>query len=165
MKTIFLAGGCFWGVEKYFQLLPGVMDTEVGYANSIQKNPTYEEVCSGRTLSAEACRITFDETVISFQNLLQHFFDIIDPTLLNRQGNDIGSQYRTGIYYLERGDEISIKAFILDEQKKYREKIVTEVGLLGNFYLAEDYHQDYLIKNPGGYCHLKHKISELLNTN
>ncbi|MGL5579159.1 MAG: peptide-methionine (S)-S-oxide reductase MsrA [Fusobacteriaceae bacterium] len=165
MKTIFLAGGCFWGVEKYFQLLPGVVDTEVGYANSMEKNPTYHQVCTGRTLAAEACRVTFDETLLPFQDLLRHFFNIIDPTLINRQGNDRGSQYRTGIYFLERSDEVFIQDFLALEQKKYREKIVTEVKILENFYLAEDYHQDYLIKNPQGYCHLKHKISELSNIN
>lgn len=165
MKTIFLAGGCFWGVEKYFQLLPGVIDTEVGYANSIKENPTYQEVCTGRTLAVEACRITFDETILSFKALLEHFFEIIEPTLLNRQGNDIGSQYRTGIYYLVRTDEVFIKDFIAKEQKKYEDKIVTEVMLLENFYLAEEYHQDYLIKNPEGYCHLKHEIAKLMNSN
>lgn len=161
MKTIFLAGGCFWGVEKYFQLVPGVLDTEVGYANSIEKNPTYQEVCTGRTLAAEACRVTFDETLLSFRDLLTHFFAIIDPTLLNRQGNDIGSQYRTGIYCLEREDEIFVKSFLQEEQKNHKHRILTEVALLENFYIAEEYHQDYLTKNPGGYCHIKHEIARL----
>lgn len=155
MKTLFLAGGCFWGVEKYFQNIPGVIDTEVGYANSALPNPTYEEVCSGRTFSVEACRVTFNDTLLPLEKLLRYFFDIIDPTLINRQGNDIGSQYRTGVYYTEREDELPIKNFIADEQKKYSEKIMTEVRLLENFYLAEEYHQDYLIKNPKGYCHIK----------
>lgn len=155
MKTIFLAGGCFWGVEKYFQKIPGVFDTEVGYANSIKPNPTYEEVCTGKTFAAEACRVTFNDTLLPLEKLLEYFFKIIDPTLINRQGNDIGSQYRTGIYYTERVDEPVIRKFMEEEQKKYRDKIVTEVKLLENFYIAEEYHQDYLIKNPNGYCHIK----------
>lgn len=165
MKTIFLAGGCFWGVEKYFQLLPGVIDTEVGYVNSIEQNPTYRDVCSGRTLSTEACRITFNETILPFETLLHHFFCIIDPTLINRQGNDIGSQYRTGVYYLERTDEQFIRDFVVGVQKNHKEKIVTEVMLLKNFFLAEEYHQDYLTKNPEGYCHIKDEINQLLNSN
>ncbi|MGL5056906.1 MAG: peptide-methionine (S)-S-oxide reductase MsrA [Fusobacteriaceae bacterium] len=165
MKTIYVSGGCFWGVENYFQNIKGVIDTDVGYANSIKENPTYNEVCSGRTDAVEACKVIFDENIISLNKILEYFFEIIDPTILNRQGNDIGSQYRTGIYLLSSLELTVIKSFIEKEQKKYSEKIVVEVEVLKNFYLAEEYHQNYLIKNPEGYCHISHAIEKLKNNN
>lgn len=161
MKVIYLAGGCFWGVENYFYNLKGVVDTKVGYANSTIINPSYDSVCTGKTQATEACRVTFDESLISFEKLLNHFFSLIDPTVINRQGNDIGSQYRTGIYYIESLDEEFLSNYIKNKQKEFKEKIVTEVLKLNNFYLAEEYHQDYLIKNPNGYCHCLLEINEL----
>lgn len=164
MKTIYVGGGCFWGVEKYFQNIPGVMDTEVGYANSVKENPTYEEVCTGRTGAVEACKIVFDENIVSFEKILKEFWEIIDPTLLNRQGNDIGSQYRTGIYSINSLDLLVIENFLKTMEKEYSEKIVVEGSILENFYVAEKYHQDYLIKNPNGYCHISHQIEKQKNS-
>lgn len=154
MKEIYLAGGCFWGVEEYMSRINGVVDTEVGYANGSKVNPTYEEVCTGTTGHSETTYVKFDENIISLEELLNRFWNIIDPTMLNRQGSDIGNQYRTGIYYVDEGD-LPIVNKTLDEQKsKYKKPIVTEIEALDSFYPAEDYHQDYLKKNPGGYCHI-----------
>lgn len=155
MKDIYFAGGCFWGIEEYFSRIEGVTDTEVGYANSKVENPSYELVCSGMTDSAETVKIIYDENIISLENLLEKLFLVIDPTLLNRQGNDIGSQYRTGIYYNEDEDLEIINSYIDSIKNKYKKDILTEVLKIKNFYPAEDYHQDYLKKNPNGYCHIK----------
>lgn len=154
MKKIVLAGGCFWGVEAYFKKINGVINTKVGYSNGNTKNPTYEEVCSSITGYAEACSIEYDENIISLKNLLKKFFKIIDPTLINRQGPDIGSQYRTGIYYYEESDLNIINSFIEEIKNNYDKKIVTEIDKVSNFYDAEEYHQNYLDKNPNGYCHI-----------
>lgn len=155
MKDIYFAGGCFWGIEEYFSRIEGVTDTEVGYANSKVENPSYELVCSGMTDSAETVKIIYDENIISLENLLEKLFLVIDPTLLNRQGNDIGSQYRTGIYYNEDEDLEIINSYIDSIKNNYKKDILTEVLKIKNFYPAEDYHQDYLKKNPNGYCHIK----------
>lgn len=154
MKEIVLAGGCFWGVEEYFSRVDGILKTEVGYANGDTENPDYEQVCRGITGYAEAVRLEFDEKLISLSQVLGKFFKIIDPTLLNRQGPDIGHQYRTGIYYIDEDDRGLIDFDINELQKHYERPIVTEVEPLKNFYRAEEYHQDYLKKNPGGYCHI-----------
>lgn len=154
MKTIYLAGGCFWGVEKYFSLLPGVIDTEVGYANGTGLTPTYEEVCSGDTGDAEAVRVEYNPAVISLPFLLQKYYDVIDPVSVNRQGNDKGTQYRTGIYYVNEADAPVIEASLKELQKQYKAPIAVEMMPLTRFALAETYHQDYLDKNPGGYCHI-----------
>ncbi len=155
MREIYFGGGCFWGIEKYFKMINGIVKTEVGYANGKIKNPTYEEVTTGETGFVEACRVVYDERVISLMNLLDKFFEVIDPTTLNKQGGDIGSQYRTGVYYIVDNDRIAIKNKIDLLQNNFEEKIVTEVMPLKNFYRAEEYHQDYLNKNPKGYCHIK----------
>ncbi|WP_019132461.1 peptide-methionine (S)-S-oxide reductase MsrA [Peptoniphilus obesi] len=155
MKDIYFAGGCFWGIEEYFSRIEGVTDTEVGYANSKVENPSYELVCSGMTDSAETVKIIYDENIISLENLLEKLFLVIDPTLLNRQGNDIGSQYRTGIYYNEDEDLEIINSYIDSIKNNYKKDILTEVLRIKNFYPAEEYHQDYLKKNPNGYCHIK----------
>lgn len=155
MKDIYFAGGCFWGIEEYFSRIEGVTDTEVGYANSKVENPSYELVCSGMTDSAETVKIIYDENIISLEDLLEKLFLVIDPTLLNRQGNDIGSQYRTGIYYNEDEDLEVINSYIDSIKNNYKKDILTEVLKIKNFYPAEDYHQDYLKKNPNGYCHIK----------
>lgn len=154
MKEIYFAGGCFWGVEAYFKKFEGIVDTDVGYANSVSENPTYEEVCSGRTLAVETVKIIYDEKKISLLGLLEKLFKVIDPTLLNRQGPDIGHQYRTGVYFTDERDKKIIDDFIESIRNNYKREIVTEVKKLDNFYLAEEYHQDYLDKNPGGYCHI-----------
>jgi len=154
MKRIVLAGGCFWGMEAYFQRLEGVVETEVGYANGTTENPTYEQVCRHTTGYAEVLSVVYDETIISLETLLKHFWKVIDPTLLNRQGGDIGDQYRTGIYYQNAEDVEVIKASLAEEQKKIEKPIVTEVKPLANYYVAETYHQKYLDKNPHGYCHI-----------
>lgn len=158
MKEIVLAGGCFWGVEEYMSRINGVVDTKVGYANGHTENPTYEEVCTNTTGHAEAVYIKFDENIIPLEELLNRFWKIINPTLLNRQGPDIGSQYRTGIYYID-DEDLEIINITLEEQKlKYNKSIVTEIMKLKSFYRAEEYHQDYLKKNPGGYCHIDMNI-------
>lgn len=154
MKTIYLAGGCFWGVEEYFSRIPGVAATEVGYANGKTENPTYEEVCRMHTGHAETVKVTYDENLTSLETLLERFFRIIDPTVKNRQGPDVGAQYRTGIYYIDDADVPAIEKRIGEESLKYEKPIATEVGPLENYYRAEDYHQSYLKKNPGGYCHI-----------
>lgn len=161
IKKIYLAGGCFWGVEAFFSKLPGIIYTSAGYANGKTQNPTYEEVCTGKTGFAETVLIEYDNNIISLSDLLKHYFDIIDPTTLNRQAHDIGSQYRTGIYYIDEDDRDIIEDEIKKESKKYDKPIVTEVKKLENFYEAEEYHQKYLDKNPHGYCHIN--LSQVLN--
>ncbi|MGL5438999.1 MAG: peptide-methionine (S)-S-oxide reductase MsrA [Filifactoraceae bacterium] len=154
-KTIYLAGGCFWGVEKFFKMINGVIDTEVGYANGNTINPTYEDVCKKGTNHAETVKVVYNSDKISTSALLSLFFKIIDPTSLNRQGNDIGYQYRTGIYYICDEELPVIILSISQLQNQYPNKeIVIELAPLENYYPAEEYHQDYLEKNPNGYCHL-----------
>lgn len=155
MKEIIVAGGCFWGVQEFMSRLDGVTSTEVGYANGRTDNPTYEDICNNNTYYAEVCKIIYNEKEISLKNILKEFWSIINPTVLNKQGNDVGSQYRTGIYYTDKNDIEIIEESKADEQKKYTKKIVTEVKPLEKYYKAEEYHQDYLKKNPGGYCHIK----------
>lgn len=154
MKEIYLAGGCFWGVEEYFSLVPGVVDAVNGYANGNVANPTYKQVCTGATGHAETVRVTYDPTVVSPKTLVEQLFAIIDPLSVNRQGNDVGDQYRTGVYYVDAVDEPVIRAVFDAEQAKHDQPIATELGPLECFYEAEEYHQDYLRKNPGGYCHV-----------
>lgn len=154
MKEIVLAGGCFWGVEEYISRINGVVDTEVGYANGRRKNPSYEQVCTGMTGHAEAVKINYDENKLTLKSLLEKFFSIIDPTIENRQGPDRGTQYRTGVYYINEDDKDIILDVFKSEQEKYKKPIVTEIEPLKLYYRAEDYHQDYLKKNPNGYCHI-----------
>lgn len=154
MKEIYLAGGCFWGVEEYFSRINGVIDTEVGYANGSRENPSYQQVCTGTTGHAETTYIKYDENIVSLESLLERFWRIIDPTSLNKQGNDRGSQYRTGIYYVNEEDLPIIEKSLDSIKPKYKKPIVTEVRPLKSFFNAEEYHQDYLKKNPGGYCHI-----------
>ncbi|MDX9916563.1 MAG: peptide-methionine (S)-S-oxide reductase MsrA [Gudongella sp.] len=154
MKEIYLAGGCFWGVQEYFSRIEGVLKTETGYANGKTKEPDYRSVCTGTTGHAETVFIQYDEEVIQLEEILRKYFNIIDPTLLNRQGGDFGTQYRTGIYYVDEADYEIAVAVMEEEQKKHKSKIVTEVVPLSYYFPAEEYHQDYLKKNPGGYCHI-----------
>ena len=154
IREIYLAGGCFWGVEGYFKRIEGVKDTTCGYANGKTANPSYEDVCRHNTGHAETVRVLFDTDVINLEDLLIHYFRIIDPVRVNKQGNDVGTQYRTGIYYTDESLLPVIKAAVEREQRKYNEKIAVEVLPLENFYSAEEYHQNYLDKNPNGYCHI-----------
>lgn len=154
MKEIYLAGGCFWGVEEYMSRIDGVVSTAVGYANGTKENPTYQEVCTGITGHTETTYVKFDENIVTLKDLLNRFWKIIDPTILNRQGPDIGNQYRTGIYYIDESHIDTINKTLEEQQAKYDKPIVTEIMALKCFYEAEEYHQDYLKKNPGGYCHI-----------
>lgn len=154
MRKIVIAGGCFWGVEAYFKALKGVIDTEVGYANGNFPNPTYEQVCSGIATHVEALALIYDEEALPLTKILEHLFRIIDPTSLNKQGGDIGIQYRTGVYYTNLEDFDVVTDFIKNAQESYKKPIVVEVEPLKSFDLAEIYHQDYLDKNPKGYCHV-----------
>ena len=159
-KTIYFAGGCFWGTEHYFKMIKGVVGTTVGYANSIIENPSYKDVCSGETLAAETVKVDYDPSLVSLEFLTRMFFHAIDPTSLNRQGNDIGTQYRTGIYYTDNEDLAEIYKVFEEQRSTTEGEIVVEVKALQNFYAAEDYHQDYLDKNPDGYCHLPSTLFE-----
>lgn len=154
LKDIYFAGGCFWGVEEYFSRIPGVYEVTSGYANGATENPTYEEVCYHNTGHAETVHVQYDPTIISLKTLTRQFFRIIDPTSINRQGNDRGDQYRSGVYYTDEADREIIRSVFDEVQRNYKDKIVTELAPLQHYYLAEDYHQDYLEKNPGGYCHI-----------
>ncbi|MDR0384285.1 MAG: peptide-methionine (S)-S-oxide reductase MsrA [Christensenellaceae bacterium] len=153
-KEIYFAGGCFWGVEKYFSLINGVINTRAGYANGKTKNPTYNDVCHNNTGHSETVHVVYEDKKITLETLLHSFFDIIDPTSLNKQGNDKGIQYRSGIYFVDKSDEKIILDFIKKIQDNYDKPIMVEVLPLVEFYPAEEYHQRYLDKNPSGYCHI-----------
>ncbi len=153
-KRIVFGGGCFWGVEAYFKRLKGVLATSVGYANGNKPNPTYEELKAYVANHVEACEIIYDADTIGLTTLLGHLFRFLDPFTINRQGHDIGVQYRSGIYYKDPDDLKVIQAFISQEQTKTTKKIVVEIEEEREYYLAEAYHQDYLTKNPYGYCHV-----------
>ena len=154
LKDLYLAGGCFWGLEEYMQRLHGVYDVTSGYANGDTENPSYEDLLYRNTGHAETVHVRYDPDETDMRTLLLYYFRVIDPTSLNRQGNDRGTQYRTGIYYTEEDQIPVIMDVIAEEQEKYNKEIVVEVEMLDGYYLAEDYHQDYLIKNPNGYCHI-----------
>ncbi|MBP5452628.1 MAG: peptide-methionine (S)-S-oxide reductase MsrA, partial [Treponema sp.] len=154
MRTIYLAGGCFWGVEKFFAQFEGVVDTEVGYANGPDAALlTYKDVCNGSG-HAETVKVIYDESRMSMTDLLNYYFMVIDPVSVNRQGNDVGIQYRTGIYYTDESQLDEIKAVYSEQEKKAGQPLAVELEPLRNFFSAEEYHQDYLDKNPGGYCHI-----------
>ena len=153
-KEIYLAGGCFWGLEKYLSLIPGVISTEVGYANGKTQSPSYEDVCHRNTGHAETVKVIYNPDVISLSFLLSQFYEVIEPTSINRQGNDVGTQYRSGIYYIDSNDEPVILESIRLLQEQYSKPIAIEVTGLEQYYSAEDYHQKYLDNNPGGYCHI-----------
>jgi peptide methionine sulfoxide reductase msrA/msrB len=160
IKEIYFAGGCFWGTEHLFQLVRGVVDTEVGYANGKIKNPTYEQVISHTTGFAEAVKVKYDADQVNLPLLINLFFKSIDPTVLDRQGNDVGDNYRSGIYSTDAATEAIVKTEVAKLAKNYNKPVVVETILLKNFYKAEDYHQDYLDKNPGGYCHIPLSVFE-----
>ncbi|GGA45748.1 peptide-methionine (R)-S-oxide reductase MsrB [Paenibacillus physcomitrellae] len=154
LRQIYLAGGCFWGVEAYISRIYGVSDAVNGYANGTGENPTYEDVVRGDRGFAETVEVTYDPSRVSLKTLLEDYFKVIDPTSVNKQGNDRGVNYRTGVYYEDQKDLPVIQEVVAAEQTKYDKKIVTEVLPLSNFYMAEEYHQDYLEKHPDGYCHI-----------
>ena len=150
-KEIYIAGGCFWGVEGYYKKLKGVISTDVGYANGNKENPTYEEVKKHLTTHAECLKLIYDDSVITLKKILEHFLRFVDPYSVDKQGEDSGHQYRSGVYYINDSDRDIIKNY-LDSNLNSDYKI--EILPLVNFYLAEEYHQDYLDKNPNGYCHI-----------
>ena len=160
IKEIYFAGGCFWGTEHLFQLVRSVVDTEVGYANGKIKNPTYEQVISQTTGFAEAVKVRYDADQVNLPLLINLFFKSIDPTTIDRQGNDRGDNYRSGIYSTDAATEVIVKTEVAKLAKNYDRPVVVETIPLKNFYKAEDYHQDYLDKNPGGYCHIPLSVFE-----
>lgn len=154
LKDIYLAGGCFWGVEAYMSRVYGVYDVTSGYANGNTENPTYQDVIAGSG-HTETVHVQYDPNRVDIDTLLTYFFEVVDPTSLNKQGNDRGINYRSGIYYTNETDLPMINAFMAQLEEKYVKPIVVEVEPLDGYYLAEEYHQDYLEKNPGGYCHIE----------
>ena len=154
MKTIYFAGGCFWGTEHFLRQFDGVLETKVGYANGNLANPSYELVYTDQTGHVECVCVTYDESLISLATLCRLFFKSIDPLSLNRQGEDVGTRYRTGIYWTDDADREVVTEVYDEIQKRYSEPLAVEKTQLQCFYPAEEYHQDYLVKKPEGYCHL-----------
>lgn len=161
LKTIYLAGGCFWGTQRFLQFVRGVTATETGYVNSNIPDPSYKDVCTGFTGAAEAVKTVYDPEVLTLRWLLRLFFRTIDPVSVNRQGNDVGTQYRTGIFYVDPADLSVINEELELLQRNYAKPLAIEVGPLRNFFPAEDYHQNYLAENPGGYCHVPRELFRL----
>ena len=152
-ETITLAGGCFWCLEAVYEQVEGVRSVQSGYSNGHVREPSYEQVCGGDTGHAEVVRVQFDNDVISLREVLEIFFSIHDPTTLNRQGNDVGSQYRSGIYFHEPAQRAVAQAVIDEVNQAVGGRVVTELQALGNYSPAEAYHQHYFARNPGqGYC-------------
>ncbi|SEL38341.1 peptide methionine sulfoxide reductase msrA/msrB [Butyrivibrio sp. ob235] len=160
METIYFAGGCFWGAQRFFDQFDGVANTEVGYANGPTQNPTYEEVCNDSG-HAETVKVEFDPDKISLEELIDYYFKVVDPVSVNKQGGDEGIQYRTGIYYTEDSQRPIIESKMTELEKQLGQKSAIEVLPLENFYTAEEYHQKYLVKNPTGYCHIPAVMFEL----
>lgn len=159
IEIALLAGGCFWGVEDLLRKVPGIVSTEVGYTGGQTEQPVYIQVKTGTTGHAEAVEIKFDSSKITYGEILDHFFQLHDPTTPNQQGNDIGTQYRSAIFFLSEKQKQIAEAKIKEWQPKWKKPIVTEVVKASKFFSAEEYHQDYLIKNPGGYtCHYYRKL-------
>ena len=162
-NIIYLAGGCFWGLEKLMQSIPGVTDAVSGYANGTgEADANYSAVCAGGTGFRETVQVTYDPGQVSLDALLLAYFYVIDPTVENRQGNDVGSQYQTGVYYADEASRETVERIAALERGR-REKFAVEIGPLVNFFPAEDYHQDYLDRNPGGYCHIPRAEIELFS--
>jgi peptide-methionine (S)-S-oxide reductase len=156
MQKAILAGGCFWGMQDLIRNFPGVTDTRVGYTGGTTKNPTYKDICNGNTGHTEAIEITFDPSVKSYKDILLFFFQMHDPTTKDRQGNDKGTQYRSAIFYTDAEQKAVAESTLreVDASGVWPGKIVTQISAADTFYPAEDYHQDYLEKNKGGYtCH------------
>jgi methionine-S-sulfoxide reductase len=154
MTTLYLAAGCFWGAQHFLRQLPGVISTRVGYANGRTENPTYEQVKYWNTGHAETVEVVYDETLLPTPELLDCYFMCIDPTSVNKQGPDVGEQYRTGIYYVDETMVPTIREELAKLEAKIGQKTAIELKPLEQFFPAEEYHQDYLIKNPTGYCHI-----------
>lgn len=153
-KEIYLAGGCFWGCQKYFDLMAGVVSTSVGYANGPTENPTYEQVKHEHCGHAETVHVVYDEQILPLQELLGRYFMVIDPVSVNRQGEDEGVQYRTGVYYTDPADAQVARRMLDELAAQLGQPVAVELKPLENYYLAEEYHQKYLEKNPNGYCHI-----------
>jgi methionine-S-sulfoxide reductase len=153
MDTIYLAGGCFWGLQKYMDQFDGIIETQVGYANGPDFAPTYEQVCADSG-HAETVRVVYDETVLPPEELLERYFTVIDPLSVNRQGHDTGIQYRTGVYYTDEAQLPAIRRIFDRQREKAGAPLAVTVEPLKNFFPAEEYHQKYLDKNPNGYCHI-----------
>lgn len=160
MKEIFLAGGCFWGTQHYLKQIRGVISTQTGYANGHTDSPAYEEVYTDTTGHAETVRIQYNPKILPLETLIRLFFRSIDPTLLNRQGNDYGTRYRTGVYYSDYEDLKTIKPIFDEVAATLDSPLAVELLPLESFFPAEEYHQDYLDKNPDGYCHIPHQLIE-----
>ena len=158
MAEIYLAGGCFWGLEEYFSRISGVLQTSVGYANGQVETTNYQLI--KETDHAETVQVIYDEKAVSLREILLYYFRVIDPLSVNQQGNDRGRQYRTGIYYLDEEDLPTIYGLVQEQERMLGRKIAVEVEKLRHYILAEDYHQDYLKKNPGGYCHIDVRDAE-----
>ena len=154
MKKIYLAGGCFWGLQKYMDQFDGVICTTVGYANGKTENPTYEDVKSQASDHSETVEIIYDPSIITLKEILEKYYVVIDPVSLNKQGEDEGRSYRTGIYYTDNADLSVINEVTESVQAKNEKTVVVEIEPLKGFYPAEEYHQKYLEKNPDGYCHI-----------
>ena len=162
-NVIYLAGGCFWGLEKLMQSIPGVTDAVSGYANGTgEADANYKAVCAGGTGFRETVKVTYDPGLVSLDALLLDYFYVVDPTVENRQGNDVGSQYQTGVYYTDDASKETVERIAALERGR-REKFAVEIGPLVNFFPAEEYHQDYLDKNPNGYCHIPRAEIELFS--
>ncbi|MDQ5971867.1 MAG: peptide-methionine (S)-S-oxide reductase [Patescibacteria group bacterium] len=160
MEQAIFAAGCFWGVQYYFDQIPGVTKTTAGYTGGHTQDPTYEQVCTHTTGHAEAVQVTFDSAKVSYQTLLQHFFRMHDPTQLNRQGPDVGDSYRSAIFYLDKTQEKAAQAAKLDAQNNWTEPIVTQIVPAGPFYPAEDYHQKFAERTGRGMCHIPYQPLE-----
>lgn len=158
IKTIYFAGGCFWGTEHFFKQISGVVATTAGYANSRVPDPSYKDVCTGTTMAAEAVEVRYDPSRVGLKTLIAMYFLTIDPLSVNRQGNDIGTQYRTGIYYTDERQRHVAEEAVKSLSDSLRKQVAVEVMPLLNFYPAEEYHQDYLEKTPGGYCHINPEL-------
>ncbi|MBI9015132.1 MAG: peptide-methionine (R)-S-oxide reductase MsrB [Clostridiales bacterium] len=154
LEDLYLAGGCFWGLEAYMTRVYGVYDVTSGYANGSTENPSYEDLIYNNSGHAETVHVRYDPALVSIKELLAYYFKVVDPTSLNQQGNDRGVQYRTGIFYTNETEKSIVLEEINKEQMMYEDDIVVEVLPLEHYYLAEEYHQDYLDKNPNGYCHI-----------
>lgn len=158
LKEIYLAGGCFWGLEAYMQKIKGVEDAVSGYANGKTDNPSYKDLhTSGH---AETLKVVYNPDMVSLEELLEYYLRVVDPVSINKQGNDTGTQYRTGVYYTNNSEKTIIEKVLANEQNKYDKPIAIEVLPLQQFFIAEDYHQDYLAKNPGGYCHIDLSLAD-----
>jgi peptide methionine sulfoxide reductase msrA/msrB len=160
VRVIYLAGGCFWGTEHFIKQIQGVISTETGFANGHTENPTYKEVYTDTTGYTETVKVEYDADVADLRFLLELYFKAIDPTSLNKQGEDEGTRYRTGIYYTNDADLPTIQQVFNEVAQQYDRPLVVEVLPLSNYYAADEYHQDYLDKHPDGYCHLSPALFE-----